>query len=177
MRMMRSSGRPAIFFHSVEGLLVLGEHRDGEAVARQAEFLGHQVPGKLDGAVLEIVAEREIAEHLEEGVVPRRVADIVEVVVLAAGAHAFLRRGGALIGALFEAGEDVLELHHAGIGEHQGRVVARHERRGRHDLMIVGREIVEESRPDVVDAAHEVSLLRVGFTSGFLPRKAFCSER
>ena len=58
---------------------------------------------------------------------PRGVADIVEVVVLAAGAHAFLRRGGAQIGALLDAGEDVLELHHAGIGEHQGRVVARHQ--------------------------------------------------
>jgi hypothetical protein len=38
---------------------------------------------------------------------------------------------------LLEAGEDVLELHHAGIGEHQRRVVARHERRRRHDLVAV----------------------------------------
>ena len=30
-------------------------------------------------------------------------------------------------------GEDVLELHHAGVGEHQRRVVARHQRRGGHD--------------------------------------------
>ena len=59
-----------------------------------------------------------------------RVADIVEVVVLAAGAHAFLCRGGPHIGALLETGEDVLELHHAGgIGEHQRRIVARHKRR------------------------------------------------
>ncbi len=110
------------------------------------EFLGDEVPGELDGAILEVVAEREIAEHLEEGVVPRGVADIVEVVVLAAGAHAFLRRGGARIGALFEAGEDVLELHHPGIGEHQGGVVARDQRRGRHDFVAVRREIVEEGR-------------------------------
>ena len=59
------------------------------------------VPGELDGALLEIVAEGEIAEHLEEGVVARGVADIVEVVVLAAGAHAFLRRGRARIGRGF----------------------------------------------------------------------------
>src|SRR5262249_36040359 len=31
------------------------------------------------------------------------------------------------------------------------------ERRGRHDLMTVGRKIIEKSRPDVVDAAHEVA--------------------
>jgi hypothetical protein len=41
--------------------------------------------------VLEIVAEREVAEHLEEGVMTRGIADVVEVIVLAAGAHALLR--------------------------------------------------------------------------------------
>jgi hypothetical protein len=41
-------------------------------------------------------------------VVPRRVADIVEVVVLAAGAHAFLGRRGARASALLGAGEHVL---------------------------------------------------------------------
>ena len=85
---------------------------------------------------------------------PRGVADIVEIVVLAAGAHAFLRGGGAHVGALLDAGEDVLELHHAGIGEHQGRVVARHQRRRRHDVVaVVGKEF-QECRPDFVNAAH-----------------------
>ena len=80
-------------------------------------------------SVLEVVAEREIAQHLEEGVMPGGVADIVEVVVLAAGAHALLRGGGAAVRALLQAGEDVLELDHAGVGEQQGRVVVRDERR------------------------------------------------
>ena len=44
----------------------------------------------VDRLLLEIIAEREIAEHFEEGVVARGVADIVEVVVLAAGADALL---------------------------------------------------------------------------------------
>ena len=104
--------------------------------------------------LLEVVAEREIAEHLEEGVVARGEADIVEVVVLAAGAHAFLRRGGALVVALFDAGEDVLELHHAGIGEHQRRIVARHQRRGGHFGVAVLLEEAEEGGPDVVHALH-----------------------
>src|SRR5260370_1074348 len=42
------------------------------------------------------------------------------------------------------AGEDVLELHHAGIGEQQCRIVSRHERARRHDLVLVAREIVEK---------------------------------
>ena len=138
----------------LERLIVVDIDGDGQAILGQPEILGDQIPGELDGAVLEVIAEREVAEHLEERVVARGVADIVEVVVLAAGAHAFLRGRGLRIGALFEAGEDVLELHHPGIGEHQGRVVARHQRRRRHHGVAVGREVIEELPPDLVDAAH-----------------------
>ncbi len=113
------------------------------------EFLGDQGPGEFDRVFLEIVAEGEIPQHLEKGVVTRGVADIVEVVVLAAGTHAFLARRGAAVGALLSAGEDVLELHHARIGEEQGRVVARHERGGRHDRVAARAEEIEESGPDV----------------------------
>ena len=154
MRMIREFGQARDLLPQVEGLIVVDIDGRRQLVLGQAEFLGDQVPGELDGAVLEIVAEREVAEHLEEGVVARGVADIVEVVVLAAGAHAFLRGDRALVGPLLQAGEDVLELHHAGVGEHQGRVVARHERRRRHDLVAGLGEIVEKARPDVVDAAH-----------------------
>ena len=135
-------------------LVVVVVDGDEQLVLLEPELLCDQVPGELDRALLEVVAEREIAEHLEEGEMARGVADIVEVVVLAAGAHAFLRGGGALVGPLLDAGEDVLELHHAGIGEHQGRVVARHERRRRHDLVAVLRKEIQKFRPDLVDAAH-----------------------
>ena len=46
----------------------------------------------------------------------------------------------ARVRALFQTGEDVLELHHARIGEHQRRVVARHQWRTRHDLVPLARE-------------------------------------
>ncbi|MGY4377627.1 hypothetical protein ACVWZ3_005266 [Bradyrhizobium sp. i1.3.6] len=137
------------------GRLVVGVvDGDEQLVLLEPELPRDQGPGQLDRALLEIVAEREIAEHLEEGEMARGVADIVEVVVLAAGAHAFLRRGGALIGPLLDAGEDVLELHHAGIGEHQRGIVARHQWRGRHDLVAVLGKEVQKGRPDLVDAAH-----------------------
>ena len=139
----------------IEGVVVVDIDGDQQLLDRQREFLGDQVPGQLDRALLEIVAEREVAEHLEEGVMARGIADIVEVVVLAAGAHAFLRGGGAAVGQLLQAGEHVLELHHAGIGEHQRGVVARHQRRGRHDLVVVAGEVVQEAFADIVDAAHE----------------------
>ena len=152
-------GQPGDLLPQLERIVVIDIDRDQQALRRNAELLGHQVPGQLDCALLEIIAEREIAEHLEESVMPRGIADIVEIVVLAPGADAFLRRGGAHIGALFQAGEDVLELHHAGIGEHQGRVVARHERRRGHDLVPLAGKIGEEVRSDFVEAAHLAATL------------------
>ena len=100
MRMIRSSEKPAIFFHS-RRLIVGVIDRDQQLVLGQAELLGDEVPGKCDGVLLEIIAEGEIAQHLEKSVMAGGVADIVQVVVLAAGAHAFLHRGGAGIGRAF----------------------------------------------------------------------------
>ena len=149
-----------------EGLVILGEDGDEQPVLGQAVLPGDEVPGELDGAILEVIAEGKIAQHLEEGVVAGRVADVLKVVVLAAGAHAFLRRDRAAVVALLPAGEDVLELHHAGIGEHQGRVVARHERARRHDPVAVGGEIVEEGPAYVVGALHR------GFVDPSVPGSA-----
>ena len=56
-------------------------------------------------------------------------------------------------------GEIVLELHHAGIGEQQRRVVVRHQRRRGHDLVAVPAEILEEGRADFVGGRH-VSIAR-----------------
>ena len=139
-------------------LVVLGKDRDQEALFPQAVVPRDQTPGELDRTLLEVVAEREVAQHLEEGVVARGVADIVEVVVLAPCTHALLRGGGAAVGPGLGAGEDVLELHHAGIGEHQRRVVARHERARVHDLVLVRGEIVQKLRADFVDARHGAAL-------------------
>ncbi len=138
-----------------EGFVVVVINGDGEALLGQAEVARQQAPGVFDRAVLEIVAERKVAKHFEERVVASSIADVVQVVVLAPGAHALLRGGGAKVRALLDAGEDVLELDHAGVGEHQGRVVARDERTRRDDLMPVLCEELQEVRSNLVDAAHE----------------------
>jgi hypothetical protein len=75
-------------------------------------------------------------------VVAGGVAHLVEVVVLAAGADAPLRGGGAFVSALVGAQEHVLELDHAGVGEQQRRVVGRHQRARGHDLVsLAGKKI------------------------------------
>ncbi len=94
-------------------------HGDVQPVRIDAEPLlaRHPFPGVLDRFLLEVVAEREVAQHLEEGVVPGGVANLLEVIVFAAGAHAFLARHGASVVAALQTLEYALELHHAGIGE------------------------------------------------------------
>ncbi len=115
-----------------------------EPVDRQPPLVGEQRPGHRDRVVLEVVAEREVAEHLEERVVAARGADVVEVVVLAAHPHALLRGGGALVVAPLAAEEQVLELVHPGVGEEQRRVVGRHQRgRGHHPVAVAGEEVEE----------------------------------
>ena len=118
------------------GLGVVGVDRHAKPLRIETHLLGDQPPRQLDRAVLKIGLgvrarphrrivlrrpEREVAEHLEKGQVPRGVAHIVEVVVLAPGANALLRRRRARRGRRLGAGEDVLERHHAGVDEQQGR--------------------------------------------------------
>ena len=161
-------------------LLVLGVDGDQQAVHRQAEVLADQLPGQLDRLFLEIVAEREVAEHLEEGVVAGGVADVIQVVVLAAGAHAALGRGRARGGPGLGAGEDVLERHHAGIDEQQGGIGLWHQGRRRHDHVIIAGEIAQKRAADLIQTRHRRSALfnsrahienPAGFSQGALARR------
>jgi hypothetical protein len=138
-------------------VLVRGVDRDQEPAGIDGEILGYQPPGQGDGVFLEIVAKGEVPQHFEKGVVPGGVADIVQVIVLATGAHALLRRGrtGRRRGLL--AGEDVLERHHAGVDEQQGGVAPRHQRSRSDDGVIALTEITQKGAADLVQAWHRVS--------------------
>jgi hypothetical protein len=60
-------------------------------------------------------------------VVPFGVAHLFEIVVLTARAHALLAGGCPYVLALFLTEEGALELHHAGVGEQESRVIGRHQ--------------------------------------------------
>src|SRR6266581_5123704 len=126
---------------------------DGKPFRRSQQF-----PGVGDGFLLEIIAEGEIAKHLEERVVALGKADVFKVVMLAAGTHAFLRGGGARIGALFEAEEHILELVHPGIGEEQRRIAMRHERRAPQALVPLALKEAQEHFADLIPAQDFVFL-------------------
>src|SRR6185312_12777257 len=82
-----------------------------------------QFPGEGNGILLEVISEGEVPKHFEERMVARREADVLEVVMLAAGADAFLRSRGAAVIALLHAKKHVFELVHAGVGEEQRGIV------------------------------------------------------
>jgi hypothetical protein len=124
------------------------EHGDDEALLVDAPLLRDELPREGDGVVLEVVTEAEVAEHLEERVVARSDADVLEVVVLARDADALLARRGARERAAVLADEDVLERDHARVREHQRRIVLRDERRGRAHLVALAGEEGEERRTD-----------------------------
>ena len=121
-----------------------------QPLGRQAKGRRQEFPRQGDRVVLEVIAEREIPQHLEEGMVPRRPPHVLQVVVLASRADALLRRDGPSIGALLAAGEHVLELHHPGVGEEQ-RGIGLRDQRGAGDVRVaVAAEEVDEGAPNVV---------------------------
>src|SRR4051812_46220965 len=105
-------------------------HTDAQVFRIELQLVRRELPGEADRVALEVIAERKIAEHLEERAVPGGVANLLEIVVLTTGAHALLRGRRATRPAkwFFHAEEDFLELHHARVGEQQRRIIARHER-------------------------------------------------
>ena len=119
----------------VRGLVIVRKYRAPQPLGRQSQDTGDVLPGVFDRLKLEVVAEAEIAEHLEERVVPRRVTDVLEVVVLAARPHAALRGDGTPNPALLAAEENILELHHSSVGKQQRRVIGRYQRRAGDLLM------------------------------------------
>jgi len=145
----------------IERLVVVGEDGGPQPALVDAEVLGEELPRERDGVGLEVVAEREVAEHLEERVMPGGAADVLQIVVLATRAHALLARRGAHVVAPLLAQEHALELHHAGVGEEQRLVAHGHERRRRHARVPVPLEVLEESFADL-GAGHKTVIVPSG---------------
>src|SRR6185312_12567633 len=115
-----------------------------EAVAAVLLRGGQQLPGRGDRAFLEVVAEREVAGHLEERAVPGGLADLVDV----ERAQALLHAGRARERRRLDALQVGLERHHARVDEQQRRVV-QDQARGRDDGVPVALEVVGEPALDL----------------------------
>ena len=133
----------------VDGLVVVLVDRApettlGEAVSTVGLRTGEELPGERDRARLEVVAEGEVARHLEERGVACGLADLVDV----ESAHDLLHRRGPRPRRRGLAQEVGLEGHHAGVDEQQRGVVEQQGRRRHCGVTALG-EVAQEARADL----------------------------
>ena len=126
----------------IEGLVVLAEDRRPEPFRRHAEDLRGEFPRPLDRLFLEVVAEREVAEHLEERRVAHGEADVLDV----GQAEAALDGDRAPDRRRKRGGVVRLERDHARGGEEERWVVEGDERRHRQ-VLVPARDEELEKRP------------------------------
>jgi len=126
------------------------EHGDIEAFGIEAEFIYEKTVGQLNGFFFEVIAEAPVAEHFEHGVVVGVAPHLFEVVVLAADAQTLLGIADAAAHGNGVAENDVFELIHAGVGEHQSGVVLDDHRGTGHHGVAVLPEISLETLSDFV---------------------------
>ena len=133
-----------LFCPNPECLVIGFINGDPQSFRIETEDLCEQFPGVADCILLEIVAETEISEHLEEGMVTSGVSDLIKVIMFSAGTNALLRRNRPRIAALLSTEKNILELNHARIGEQQSRIIGRNQRARIHDFMFSRGEKIEE---------------------------------
>ena len=131
------------------GLLVAVQHGRPQPVLGEAEAavglgLGDQLPGEPDRAFLEVIAERPVAEHLEERAVPGGLSDLFDV----ERADALLDVGRALERRRLLAEQVGLERLHAGDDEQQRGIVGDEVGRG-HDGVPLRLEVRQETAGDL----------------------------
>ena len=109
---------------NVESLIILNVNRGIQTIGIQTHDLGQELPRPSNGLVLKIIAEGEVAQHLEESAVTgslTHVLDIAGTDALLAGGHTVARRN-------LSAGEIGLQGSHAGVDQQQTLIVVRNQR-------------------------------------------------
>ncbi len=129
-----------------------------EAFGREFPNIHKQFPAPFDGFFFEVVSERPVAEHLEEGVVVGVETDVLQVVVLASGSDAFLGVCGPGVWGFLVPEKIRDELVHPGVGEEKiGRF--REKRSRGYDLVFFRFEEIEKGLTDF-PGFHEKIFLR-----------------
>jgi hypothetical protein len=119
-------------------LIIAAEHGDPDFLRRESVALGRQFPGEPCRLALEVVTEREVAQHLEEREMARSRSDDVDV----NRAERLLTGGDTLPRRLLDPLEIRLERMHPGDREKRRRIVLGRDQRGRRQAQVTA--ILEE---------------------------------
>ena len=130
------------------------EYGGVEVFGVEFQYIHQILPCPGDGFLLEVVAKRPVAQHLEHGVVVGIVTHFLQVVVLSAYAKAFLRVSNSFVFRRVVAQNDIFKLVHSRIGEHQRGVILNHHRGRRHYLVTFTFEETLERVSDFVCSQH-----------------------
>jgi len=99
----------------------------------------------MNGIFFKIIPKGKVAEHFNLGMVSGSMTHVFQVIMLAAGAHTTLTGGSPGVSSVFFSHENPLELHHAGVGKKQGRVILRYQGGAVDYCMIFGCKKIEKS--------------------------------
>ena len=138
-------------------LRIAGVHSRPDALPLELQVVLDELGRELDRALLEVLAEREVPEHLEEREVVAVEPDLLDV----GRAEALLRRGRERRGRLLAA-EEVrhLRLHPRGGEQRRGVLRPRDERPGGQPSVVLGLEEGEEALPKLRGGAHALDSTR-----------------
>jgi len=139
-----SGGRSArSFVQNVERLVVVVVDGRDERLRVDLELRGQELPAPADRFLLPVIADREVPEHLEEGVVIGVGPHHVQV----RGAEALLDRDEALCRRLLLPEEVRDDRLHPGAGEQDARIVLQDEgRAGQAVMALLFEELDEPAR-------------------------------
>mmetsp|Transcript_16885 Transcript_16885/g.34892 ORF Transcript_16885/g.34892 Transcript_16885/m.34892 type:complete len:230 (+) Transcript_16885:2611-3300(+) len=92
------------------------------------EFFRQTFPRHFNGALLEVIAKGPIAQHFKKGMMIDILAHIIQIIVFATGANAFLRVDGTFQFGHFQiriasAQKEWFVLIHTRIGKEQGGII------------------------------------------------------
>ena len=93
-----------------------------ESLLVKLQHLGEVLPGPADSLLLEIVAKGPVTQHLKHGVVVGVVTHLLRSLCLPLTRRHFWESATVVLHRGV-AQDDILELVHTGIGEHQGGVI------------------------------------------------------
>ncbi len=131
--------RKSSFLPYIICLVIFQINGHPEFVLGQIQDVGYKLPCPADSLLLEIIAEREIAQHLEKRRMPRGDADVVDI----HRPEAFLACGHPLRRRLLLPCEIRLHRRHAGIDEQHARIVPRHQREAGELIMRLALEEIQ----------------------------------
>ena len=139
---------PAFLRPDAVSFIVIGIYRDIQLFLVKADPFGvrQELPCKMNGFLLEIIADGKIPQHLKERVVARRPSHILDIV----GPNGLLRVGDAVAFRLLRAVKILFQCSDARIDPKQSRIIVRNERCAWFDHVAVFTEILQEHLPYLI---------------------------